>query len=370
MKQTKYTSGEYYILLNYKIKETKSDTSYNKRTYDIPKINIDPKLRLAALSSISDGSSYFKKRLEEIEKTVDSNRVKIESIETNELINLKHHIEHNLESEIQAADKDTDYLINIYNLFGLQDWNQLLDKLLQYIFKYCLDSGININIDFLLDFYKNSNIQPIKKKILTFLKNNNISKYLSDDMLYQYPEFTSNNVSTNESMYDNAYESGINTEENINTDENINKHQITRNVVNNRTLNTNVMFDKVEQVEQIEINTLNNPFITNRTSPLRYIKMMNGFVYLFGILEIGNIESLPQQNEKILFKLSPDCCPKYKINLFITESNNSFSNFGRNAITSAHITVNTNGKVIYNSNDVLNWSTNKIQLYFDGSIII
>ena len=52
MNKTKYIFGENYILLNYKI-ENKAE-KLHKPKYDIPKINIDPKLRLAALNSKND----------------------------------------------------------------------------------------------------------------------------------------------------------------------------------------------------------------------------------------------------------------------------------------------------------------------------
>ena len=116
MSQIKYTDNDYYIFSNYKIKDNTSSKS--KPKYDIPKINIDPKLRLAALSTISDGSSYFKNRLNDIEKSIDSNKVKLESVSSNELIKLKTYLIQNLESDIIAADKDNDYIINLFKLFG------------------------------------------------------------------------------------------------------------------------------------------------------------------------------------------------------------------------------------------------------------
>ena len=143
MNKTKYIFGENYILLNYKI-ENKSEKSHQPK-YDIPKINIDPKLRLAALNSISDGSSYFKNRLNDIEKSIDSNRINIDSIENDQLIHLKNYLDANLDSELQSSDKDSSYLLNIFNLFYNQQWNILLDKLLSYIFKYCIETGIDIN---------------------------------------------------------------------------------------------------------------------------------------------------------------------------------------------------------------------------------
>ena len=138
--------------------------SLSKKLTTCVKINIDPKLRLAALNSISDGSSYFKNRLNDIEKSIDSNRINIDSIENDQLIHLKNYLDANLDSELQSSDKDTSYLLNIFNLFYNQQWNILLDKLLSYIFKYCIETGFDINRDFLIELYEQSSCDNKLKK--------------------------------------------------------------------------------------------------------------------------------------------------------------------------------------------------------------
>lgn len=97
--------------------------------------------------------------------------------------------------------------------------------------------------------------------------------------------------------------------------------------------------------------------------------MDNGLVYIFGVLEVGNVSSMADQNQKTLFKLSPDCCPSYKVNLFLNEENTSFSSFGRGGNNIVKVIIHTDGRVNYVSDDVLNWNSNKIRLYFDGTVI-
>ena len=158
MQKTTYTLGKHYILCDFKIKEEQSNDANNKLRAKIPKINIDPKLRLSALNSISDGSSYFRNRLNEIEKSIDTNRINIDTINSAELQKLKNYLSKNLESEIKSADKGTDYIINIINLFLEKNWNELIDKLLLYIFNYSTNTGFEMNIPFLLQIpYLNPN---------------------------------------------------------------------------------------------------------------------------------------------------------------------------------------------------------------------
>lgn len=125
----------------------------------------------------------------------------------------------------------------------------------------------------------------------------------------------------------------------------------------------------MQPVQEVGITTLKKPFISSNDSPLRYIKMDNGLVYIFGILEVGNVSSMADQNQKTLFKLSPDCCTNYKVTLFLHEENTSFSSFGRGGNNIVKVVIHTDGRVNYVSDDVLNWNSNKIRLYFDGTVI-
>ena len=126
----------------------------------------------------------------------------------------------------------------------------------------------------------------------------------------------------------------------------------------------------MQKIQEVGITTLKSPFISSNDSPLRYVKVGNGLVYLFGILEVGNVSSMADQNQKTLFKLSPDCCPKYKVTLFLQEENTSFSSFGRGGNNVVKVIIHTDGRVNYVSDDVLNWNSNKIKLYFDGTVFI
>ena len=390
MSQIKYTLDDFYILSNYKINNKNNSESTPK--YDVPKINIDPKLRLAALSSISDGSSYFKNRLNQIEQSIDSNKIKLDTIESNELVKLKTYLTQNLESEIIAADKDNDYIINLFNLFIKKEWNQLIEKLLSYTFKLCNETSIEMNISFLQNIYKvgcNTNNSNIKSKISNFLQQKNLSQLLNEpnsdlshinidnnefDIVDQ--EMSENDVMdldiTNiDSSNNHSGNINITNKSNFNNQSTSNQ-SITDNqsISNNKSISLHATHIKhiADEFESINITTINNPFLSNTECPLRYIKSMSGLVYLFGIIEVGNVNSMSEQNEKVLFNLSPDCYPKYPINLFVQQQLETMSSFDRNSSNTAHILIKTNGKVIYKSDDVLNWNSNKMKIYFDGSL--
>lgn len=404
MEKTTYTLGEHYILCDFKIKEEQSNDATNKLRAKIPKINIDPKLRLSALNSISDGSSYFRNRLNEIEKSIDTNRINIDTINSAELQKLKNHLSKNLESEIKSADKGTDYIINIINLFIEKNWNELIDKLLLYIFNYSTNTGFEMNIPFLLQIYRIGNEHDnysIKSKVYQYLQNNNLSNFINygnQKLIEDFPELSANEMALNDTSI-NSIQIESELTNNENSDENydfinstsipdLNQSQAmpTRNIserssgLNQTTFaprsmpNTQVNPRSVhmpmsKSPKIIHITNYNAPFISNSESPIRYLKFDSGLIYLFGILEVGTISSMAEQNQQTLFKLPPDCCPKYKINLFINEKNTSYSTFGRDGPSVANIIVNVDGRLIYKSNDILNWSTNKIRLFFDGTII-
>ena len=204
MEKTTYTLGKHYILCDFKIKEEQSNDATNKLRAKIPKINIDPKLRLSALNSISDGSSYFRTRLNEIEKSIDTNRINIDTINSAELQKLKNHLSKNLESEIKSADKGTDYIINIINLFIEKNWNELIDKLLLYIFNYSTNTGFEMNIPFLLQIYRIGNENhnySIKSKVYQYLQNNNLSNFINygnQKLIEDFPELSANEMASND----------------------------------------------------------------------------------------------------------------------------------------------------------------------------
>ena len=77
---------------------------------------------------------------------------------------------------------------------------------------------------------------------------------------------------------------------------------------------------------------------------------------------------MAEQNEKVLFKLAKNCYPKYNINFFIHQESDSTNIYSRDSNNTAHILINTHGKVIYKSSDILNWNSNKIKLYFDNTL--
>tara|TARA_Y100001954_G_C15809215_1_gene604278 strand:+ start:995 stop:2185 length:1191 start_codon:yes stop_codon:yes gene_type:complete len=393
MSKITYTLDDTYIIANFKVNDNIEDNkSSNKFKIKTPSINIDPKLRLAALNSISDGSSYFKSKLNEIEKSIDSNRINLNTINDSEIEKLKTYLLQNLESEIKSADKDCDYIINLINLFIKKSWNQLLDKTLIYTFNYCSQTGFENNIPFLLDIYKlghDFQNYSIKTKTFQYLQNNNIENFVNNSnskLFTNFPELLTNipNTSTHSRSINidsiNNYNDDLDSNCNDNSHNNHDNNNINRsnNSISN-TPNNSIFQDSPplsqnhmqlsQKLESIEITNYNSPFISSATSPLRYIRNSSGLVYLFGILEIGNISSMSDQNQSTLFKLPPDCCPKYKINLFLNEDSESFSSFGRNGPSVANIVVNPDGRLIYKSNDVLNWSNKKIKLFFDGTII-
>ena len=77
-----------------------SDIKSNAPRANIPGINIDPKIRLAALMKLSDGSDYFKQKINEIEKSIDSNRINLSTINDEEKSKLKAHLTNNLDTEL------------------------------------------------------------------------------------------------------------------------------------------------------------------------------------------------------------------------------------------------------------------------------
>lgn len=418
MSKIKYTLGDHYIMLNYKVQEEQPSSETNKHRLNIPKINIDPKLRLSALSSISDGSSYFRDRINNLEKSIDSNRINLETVKPTEITKLKDYLSKNLENEIKSEDGGNDYILNMMNLFIDNKWNNLIDQLLNYVFKNTTLTGFEMNIPFIIDIYRigctNEN-QTIKSKIYQYLESNNFSSYLSSSvqlLISDFPELNMSNYEPQqgfhgggndlaEEMNEQISISNINRSVNIgNSFESNNElpplqmpesppqipakfqprrpqakapKELSPQYQNKSRTHQSKSFvnsnSSISQIHEQPITTLKNPFISSEDSPLRYIKMDNGLVYIFGILEVGNVSSMADQNQKTLFKLSPDCCPNYKINLFLNEENTSFSSFGRGGNNIVKVVIHTDGRVNYISDDVLNWNSNKIKLYFDGTVI-
>ena len=397
----KYTLGDHYIMLNYKVKEEKSSAETNKHRANIPKINIDPKLRLSALSSISDGSSYFRDRINNLEKSIDSNRINLNTIDSTETNKLKDYLSKNLENEIKSEDGGNDYIINLINLFIENKWNSLIDQLLTYIFKTTTLTGFEMNIPFLIDIYKigcNNENQSIKSKVYQYLQNNNFESYMTNSIQVLIRDIPELNMINNEqppqlpqlpSQHNRSLEQfnmseikSIHEQHNIHTLSDLQESpglpsglSISENIKSvpsihqNKSYSNNRTSSIVQPVQEVGITTLKKPFVSSNDSPLRYIKMDNGLVYIFGVLEVGNVSSMADQNQKTLFKLSPDCCPNYKLTLFLYEENTSFSSFGRGDKNIVKVLIHTDGRVNYVSDDVLNWNSNKIRLYFDGTII-
>ena len=427
MEKYKYTYNDNYIVLAYKVEEKnepEQERIFNGRKIEIPKINIDPKVRLAALSSISDGSSYFQKKLAEVEKSIDSNRINLDTIDYSELNKLKNYISQNLESELQNSAEGTQYLLNLYHLFLDKNWFDLIERLLNYTIDYCTNHGFENNIPFLVNLYKfalEENNQIIKSRIYSYLQKNHLPQYINDsniELIQDLPDLCnmtqSNtrdlqmNSSNQETFYDaKVFDRDFNEQdlnlESLDNDFNENdaesledqinsiqqslKHtsnnieisqqpqhapqpppqQRRRQPSNTRAIKPVSVRNILKKEKEVLITNCLNPFISSSDSPIRYLKLSN-IVYILGNIEIGTISSMADQNQKRLFKLQQELCPKYDVYMFVhQESNGSGYN---NLDNIAKIKINKKGEFIYMSDDLINWNTNKVKLYFDSKCYV
>ena len=437
MEKYKYTCNDNYIVLAYKVDEKiepEQEIIFNGRKIEIPKINIDPKVRLAALSSISDGSSYFQKKLAAIEKSIDSNRINLDTIDYSELNKLKSYILQNLESELQNSKEGTQYLLNLYNLFLDKNWFDLIERLINYTTDYCTNHGFENNIPFLVNLYKfalEENNQIIKSRIYSYLQKNHLPQYINDsniELIEDIPDLcnmtqsntrdlqghsqmnsgNSGNSGNQEIFYDaNVFDSEFNESDlNIESLDNVdddNSPDSLESQINSiqeslkhpsqhqpqhqpqpRPQHTQpnppqqqrrrkppisraIQPVSVKKEKEVLITNCLNPFISSVDSPIRYLKLSN-IVYIFGNIEIGTISSMADQNQKRLFKLQPDLCPKYDVYLFVHQESHgsSYNNIGN----FAKIKINKKGEFVYMSDDLINWNTNKIKLYFDSKCYV
>ena len=358
MNKFKYTLNDHYIELTYKA--STSDIQTNNRSAGIAGINVDPKIRLAALMKLSDGSDYFKQKINEIEKSIDTNRINLSTINDEEQSKLKVYLTNNMETELVLNALTPEYLLNLFNLFYSMKWNDLINKLLNITIKYC--TNIDDHIQFAIDLYKllveqSDNI--IKTKWLTFLQNKNFYQLIKDsEYIHEIPEIKKHQSSQQHSR-----------DFSLNDDHDACDHN-ERDCVD--AVSSNIVFNQLPPIQQkldeVLIDNLKTPFISNNESPIRYIKNPNGMVSLYGIIQIGDVNSMSESNQKVICELPIDCRPMYKLHFFQTEESDSNRSFFSGDSKQSHLVISTSGKISYKTKDLLNWTNNKIKIYLDGII--
>ena len=375
MSKFKYTLNDNYIELKYKA--STADIQSNSRGAPVAGINVDPKIRLAALMKLSDGSDYFKQKINEIEKSIDSSRINLSTINDEEQSKLKAHLTNNMETELSLNTLTHEYLLNLFHLFYSMKWNDLINKLLNITIKYCKD--IDDHIQFAIDLYKllvEQSDHIIKTKWLTFLQKQNFYTLIKDsEYINEIPEIKKQQQQQPRSNLESntkVQRGGINLNNTIDSDND--DVELDRNTEFVSDRNTDLIFNQNnfqqynQKLEEVLIENLKVPFISNKDSPIRYIKNPNGMVSLSGIIQIGDVNSISESNQKVICELPADCYPMYKLHFFQTEDSDSNRSYFSGDSKQSHLVINTNGKISYKTKDLLNWTNNKIKIYLDGII--